>query len=140
GPFLGSAVHAVLGPDTPYYSLAIWHGVNAPLILSVLALVVGAVGYLIAKDWLNQRDWTLRPTLVHGAKLFENALVIVVSSARSLETLVSTRRLQLQFRLLVLVALGAGALPFILLGYELGSRPTTMLDPGFAVIWIVGGA
>src|SRR5690606_16956607 len=36
GPYLGSAVLSVLGPDTPTYSLAIWHGLTIPLLMSMV--------------------------------------------------------------------------------------------------------
>src|SRR5688572_192835 len=47
GPFLDVAVRSVLGPDTPQYSLAVWHGFNQPLLMSFLALAGGAVLYLL---------------------------------------------------------------------------------------------
>ncbi len=43
GPWLGSAVESVLGPDLPYYSLSIWHGVNTALLMSIAALVIGSL-------------------------------------------------------------------------------------------------
>ena len=36
---------SVLGTATPYYSLALWHGVNAPLVMSLVALAAGAALY-----------------------------------------------------------------------------------------------
>ncbi len=38
GPLLAGAARSVLGDRTPDYDLAIWHGFNAPLAMSVLAL------------------------------------------------------------------------------------------------------
>ena len=46
GPFLRTAAVAVLGADTPDYSLAVWHGVNLPLVMSVIALVGGIPLYV----------------------------------------------------------------------------------------------
>lgn len=51
GPFLRAAVIGVLGSDTPDYSLAIWHGVNLPLIMSLIALVGGTAIFLTLKDY-----------------------------------------------------------------------------------------
>ncbi|MDO1727238.1 hypothetical protein Q2318_26885, partial [Escherichia coli] len=53
GPVLKLAAHAVLGDRTPEYSLAIWHGFTRPLFLSVAALVLGAIGYMLFAKRLN---------------------------------------------------------------------------------------
>src|SRR3712207_5581996 len=47
GPFLGLAVRSVLGDDVPTYSLSVWHGLNLPLLMSVIALAGGAALYLL---------------------------------------------------------------------------------------------
>lgn len=44
-PFLSAASYAVLGEDIPRYYLAIWHGLNLPLIMSFIALIGGLVLY-----------------------------------------------------------------------------------------------
>ncbi|HTM77919.1 MAG TPA: proton-conducting transporter membrane subunit, partial [Devosia sp.] len=52
GPYLGSAVLSVLGPETPTYSLAVWHGFTIPLLMSVAALVGGILLYLALQPYL----------------------------------------------------------------------------------------
>src|SRR3546814_16400283 len=54
--------------------------------------------------------------------------------------LLGTRRLQPQLRLLVCLALVAGMLPFLRFDYRPGPLPVTLLDPSFAIIWLLGGA
>lgn len=140
GPPLAAAVRSVLGEATPAYSLAVWHGFNAPLFLSMAALTVGATAYVLVGGALNR---TAGPPLLRrldGRKVFETTVAAVVAAARLLERLLGTRRLQPQLRLLVLAALVAGALPFVRRGYSPGALEGTVLDPGFAVIWAVGGA
>ncbi|HEY7885204.1 MAG TPA: monovalent cation/H+ antiporter subunit A, partial [Cellvibrionaceae bacterium] len=44
-PFLAAASFAVLGHDMPEYHIAIWHGVNLPLIMSLVALIGGVLIY-----------------------------------------------------------------------------------------------
>src|SRR5690606_29545809 len=44
-PFLAAASIAVLGHDMPDYHIAIWHGVNLPLMMSLVALVGGVLIY-----------------------------------------------------------------------------------------------
>ena len=47
GPYLRTAAVAVLGPRTPDYSLAVWHGVNTPLVMSLVALAGGVALYAL---------------------------------------------------------------------------------------------
>ncbi|MDT9601056.1 monovalent cation/H+ antiporter subunit A [Sphingosinicella rhizophila] len=140
GPFLDTAVRSVLHERTPQYSLAIWHGFTAPLLLSFIALASGTAGYLMFRERLNRRESAPLMRRLKGRKAFEAVLAAIMSVARALERLLGTRSLQSQLRLLALIALLAALLPFMRDGYSLGSHPGTIVDPGFAVIWIVGGA
>lgn len=140
-PFLASAVWAVLGPDTPPYSLAVWHGFNEPLLMSVIALTGGILLY-----WLLQRYFAKGiegPPLMRrlkGQRIFERVLVTLSWKwARSLERLFGTQRLQPQLRLLVGFAVVAALWPLYRQGLEAGSRPSTAFDPAFLLLWIVGG-
>ncbi len=45
GPLLAMAVQATIQGEPPYYSLAIWHGLNVPLMMSGIALIGGVVLY-----------------------------------------------------------------------------------------------
>jgi multicomponent K+:H+ antiporter subunit A len=45
GPLLAMAVQATIQGEPPYYSLAIWHGLNMPLMMSGIALIGGVVLY-----------------------------------------------------------------------------------------------
>jgi multicomponent K+:H+ antiporter subunit A len=140
GPFLATAVQSVLGAQTPAYSLAIWHGFSLPLLMSVTAMVLGTILYLIFRERLNRMKRSPVIGRLKGRKTFEAVLSAIISVARRLERLFGTRRLQPQLRLIVGVALIAGLLPFLRLPYQFGPDPVTLLDPSFAVVWLVGGA
>ncbi len=140
GPFLHSAVQSVLGGDTPYYSLAIWHGFSRPMLMSITALALGVAGYLLFRDRLNRIEGAPLIRRLKGRKTFELVLSILISFARVLEGVFGTQRLQSQMRVLVAIAVLAGLLPFLRHGYSLGGLEGTAVDPGFAVIWIIGGA
>jgi multicomponent K+:H+ antiporter subunit A len=49
GPLLAAAALPVVGGTLPEYSLAIWHGWNAPLIMSLVAMSCGIVLYLLLR-------------------------------------------------------------------------------------------
>ncbi|SCY70714.1 monovalent cation/H+ antiporter subunit A [Microvirga guangxiensis] len=140
-PFLSAAVHAVLGPETPYYSLAVWHGFNEPLLMSLIALTGGIILYWLLQGYLAKG--IEGPPLMRrlkGQRIFERLLVeLSWRWARSLERLLGTQRLQPQLRLLVAFAVVASLWPLYRQGLEAGSRPATALDPAFLMLWIVGG-
>jgi multicomponent K+:H+ antiporter subunit A len=139
-PFLATAVRAVLGPDTPYYSLAIWHGFNEPLLMSVIALIGGVLLYWALQGYLKKGiDGPPLVRHLKGQRIFERVLVTLSWKwARSLERLFGTQRLQPQLRLLVGFAVLAPLWPLYRQGLEAGFRPATGFDPAFLLLWIVG--
>jgi multicomponent K+:H+ antiporter subunit A len=140
GPYLRTAVVSVLGAATPDYSLAVWHGFTIPLAMSTVALVGGAIVFLLLKHYLAQSPEG-PPILRHlnGQRLFERVLVTVSWRwARSLETVLGTRRLQPQLRLLVLVATLASAWALYRRGFDFGQLTFAGADPVFALLWAIG--
>jgi multicomponent K+:H+ antiporter subunit A len=140
GPFLATAVQSVLGDRTPVYSLAIWHGFNLPMLMSLTALISGTILYLLFRERLNEMKSSPVIGRLKGRKTFEAVLAVIVTGARWLEALLGTRRLQPQLRLLICLALVAGLLPFLRFDYQPGPLPVTLLDPSFAIVWLLGGA
>ena len=55
-PILAVAVASSLQTAPPEYSLAIWHGFNLPLIMSMLALVLGVVVYIFRERLFKWHD------------------------------------------------------------------------------------
>src|SRR3546814_1930415 len=102
GPFLGAAVRAVVGPEVPAYSLEVWHGITIPLLMSLAALVGGALLYLVLRRYLRQG--AEGPPLLRrldSVRIFELTLIFLSwRAARSAVTLLGTRRLQPQLQLL----------------------------------------
>ncbi|MGN6490194.1 MAG: monovalent cation/H+ antiporter subunit A [Devosia sp.] len=137
GPFLATAVGSVLGPDMPYYSLSVWHGFNMPLVMSLVALVGGALFFLFLRRYPGIDS---PPFIGHivGPRIFERLLILFSGKwARLLERLLGTRRLQPQLRLLVLVATLAAVIP-TLGGIGVLPLPGTELAPALVLVWIVG--
>jgi multicomponent K+:H+ antiporter subunit A len=140
GPFLHSAVTSVLGPQTPEYSLAIWHGFTVPMIMSVIALAAGTLLYLLLKDYLAHCEEG-PPILrrLKGQRIFERIMVTLSWRwARSLESRFGTRKLQPQLLLLVLVAFGAAAWPLYSQGFHPGELVWRGIDLVFAGVWLIG--
>ncbi|KQU25551.1 cation:proton antiporter [Methylobacterium sp. Leaf94] len=143
GPALAGAVRSVLGARTPDYDLAIWHGFNAPLALSVVALVGGVALYGVFGRRINANPrggpWLM--DRLDGGRLFERAMTGLVTGARRLEGHLGSERLQVQLRILFLTVLLAAMLAGAVRGLDLFApgRATTF-DPAFALMWLVGAA
>ena len=140
GPFLDAAARSVLGDATPQYSLAIWHGLNLPVLMSVIALAGGTALYLLLQRHLRIGSVEQVP-FVHrldGQRLFERSLDGIGVWATRLEGLLGTVRLQPQLGILILVAIVAGAAPLAAGGRLRGDAPLTAVDPVFALLWAVG--
>ena len=140
GPLLDIAVQAVLGADKPAYELALWHGFNLPLLMSVLALAGGTGLYwLLHKRLVDVSRPPLLPP-IEGRRVFERALAGSRSGARRLEALLSTRRLQPQLRWLVIVTAIAALWPAMRHGFSAGDAASAGFDPVLALLWVIGGA
>lgn len=142
GPYLAIAVRGVLGADVPYYSLAVWHGFNLPLLMSVIALAGGVTLYMLLQQRL--KGSVEGPPLIrriNAQRMFERVMVFVSwRLARRLEVMLGTRRLQPQLRLIFGIAILAGAGAVWLRGFGPGNLPSTPVDPVLALIWMVGAA
>ncbi|MFN4210427.1 MAG: monovalent cation/H+ antiporter subunit A, partial [Devosia sp.] len=139
GPYLAAAVVAVTGPDTPYYSLSVWHGFNYALAMSITALVGGVLLYWALHGYLA-KGIEGPPILrrLKGQRIFERIMLIVTSKwARRLESRLGTRGLQPQLFLLFLFAVGTAAT--VMIG-RLGRIELSLagFDPAFALLWSVG--
>jgi multicomponent K+:H+ antiporter subunit A len=142
GPFLAIAVRGVLGAEVPYYSLAVWHGVNLPLLMSVAALAMGVALYLaLQRRLLGTVEGPPLLRRLEGQRIFERALVFLSwRLARRLEGVAGTRRLQPQLRLIVGAAFLAGGAAVWWRGFGPGNLPPSPVDPVLALVWAVGAA
>lgn len=140
GPALHDAAVSVLREATPEYSLALWHGINAPLVMSLIALAAGTLIYVVLQRRLPEGPEG--PPLLHriqGQRVFDRVMLeLSWRWPRKLLRLVGTERLQPQLRVLMLCALGAA------IAAAWGGLRTIppQVAPGldFALVWIVGGA
>lgn len=138
-PMLNTAVRSVLGAETPVYSLAVWHGLNFPLLMSVIALVGGCLLYLLLRHYLA-KGIEGAPVMRHlkGQRIFERVLVTFSWKwARSADKWLGTRRLQPQLRLLVCGAILAAFWTVWNRGLTFTAYPNEP-DPVLALVWLIG--
>jgi multicomponent K+:H+ antiporter subunit A len=101
---LRAAASSVLQAPLPEYSLALWHGLNLPLLMSAVALVAGVLLYFARRYYFNLHGY--RPGVTDGRMLSEGAVAATVRGARRLVEGVASGSLQRYVLLLVLTALG----------------------------------
>jgi multicomponent K+:H+ antiporter subunit A len=140
GPLLAAAARPVVGGALPEYSLAVWHGFNAPLVMSLVAIGGGITGYI----WLHRQQ--LRGRLdsppgaerLDGKRLFESSLVGLTRLARRALRVAGTRRLQPQMFAIIamgllLALLSAKGTPLVW-----GDRDRLPPSPAFVLLWTIG--
>ncbi|MGE4243938.1 monovalent cation/H+ antiporter subunit A [Ramlibacter sp.] len=142
GPLLAAASLPVVGGQLPEYSLAIWHGFNAPLAMSLVALGVGLGAYLAFGGRFKLRPLRATPFMgrLDGKRLFERTLVLADNGVRRLIRRTSSRHLQMQMLCMLAVA-GAAALgSALVVPLEWGDRVRVPATPEFLLVWLIGGA
>jgi multicomponent K+:H+ antiporter subunit A len=139
GPLLAAAAQPVVGGTLPEYSLAIWHGLNAPMIMSLIAMGAGILLYLLLRKPIKRERFVGPPLIwrLNGKRLFERVLILKLRVARTLEGLLTTRRLQAQLFLMVTVALIAGFVPMYENGLSWGDRPKIPGSGVFVMLWLI---
>jgi multicomponent K+:H+ antiporter subunit A len=145
GDVLAVAARAILGARMPAYDLAIWHGLNLPLLMSAAALAGGLVFYIYLRRRANLRGRSKVPVLhrLKGAQAYESSMLALGVAAAWLLRWTGTRRLQPQFRVIVAMMvlvplLLARPLPALLPPAPAGFDPG--LDLPFALLWLIGAA
>ncbi|NCE94072.1 monovalent cation/H+ antiporter subunit A [Pseudomonas sp. L13] len=139
GSILAAAALPVVGGTLPEYSLAIWHGWNAPMIMSLVAMTGGVVLYLLLRKQLKRGRFEYPPLIgyFNGKRGFERCLVMMMRGVRRIEKRISTKRLQTQLFLLVLLAVIGAMIPMINSGLSWGDRPKIPGSIVFVTLWLL---
>jgi multicomponent K+:H+ antiporter subunit A len=138
--FLDAAALPVVGGTLPQYSLAVWHGLTAPMLMSASAMAGGVGLYVLLRKRLKQGRFS-RPPLIHlldGRRIFQGALVGLSWAGRRGLRLAGTGRLQIQVLCLVGVTFAAAVASFREAGLSASDRPPLPLAIGFAGLWAIG--
>jgi len=110
-PVLHAAATGVLGEgNVPYYSLAIWHGWNTPLMMSLFGLAAGIGLYFGITRLINLYGISYGS---RGRRVYEWTLAQLTHLADRLTHLLGNGSLQRYLLLMVMAALVMGAAPFI---------------------------
>lgn len=140
GTILPVAAAAVLQGPLPEYSLALWHGFNLPLAMSVVALIGGVALYFGLRRMIDLHAVT---RLARGGReIFLFVTMRAISAARSLTLALQNGSLQRYLFLLVIMALLAGALPWLTGGAGAWRAPREAgpVVPSLVVLLVAGMA
>jgi len=140
--FLDAAAMPVVGGTLPQYSLAVWHGLTPPMLMSIAAMTGGAALYFALRKRLRRGRFS-RPPLIHyldGRRFFQGLLVGLSWAGRRGLRVVGTGRLQIQVLCLVGLAFMVAVAPFRDVELRPPDRPLLPLSPVLAGLWVIGAA
>ncbi len=130
GPLLYAAASATLGGAVPDYGLAVFHGINLPLMMSIAAFVGGLIMYSQRQKFF---DFHARFGEIDEKAVFERAISWTVDKAHATTALIENGSLQRYSMLLVVSAILVAILPIFELGLTVGSNGLTSIDIPTAV-------
>ncbi|MCR4532250.1 monovalent cation/H+ antiporter subunit A [Acinetobacter venetianus] len=139
GTIVNSVTRSSLAqPEFEGVHLAIWHGVNAPLLMSVIALIGGAIFYFaLAKDG-RIRKIDLDPYLgkFQGKIIFELFLKHLLLNSRKIKQATENGSLQSYLLWIVLFSILMVGLPLFNQGLTTGTRELTHAPWVAIVLWL----
>lgn len=138
-PLLSAASYASLGGFVPEYSLAIWHGWNVPVLMSLIALAGGAVVYRYREPLFT---WSKRIDAWDAKLFFERCVQAVVRGATRVTSRLENGSFQWYASLTLAAAFSAALFALAGMTELAGTRPLTPLDPvtGLAFGVLAAGA
>ncbi len=141
GSLLAMAASPVVDGNMPSYSLAVWHGINKPLIMSALAMVGGSALYLMLRKALAEdrlQAYFPQQLRLDAQQTFNGVLARISLLARWLQRKLFTQRLQPQVFLFLLASLTVAAASLWTAGLSRGARVPVAASWEFALVWVVG--
>lgn len=125
GDLLLAAANATLNGPAPDYSLAIWHGVNLPLVMSIIALIGGLLMY---KNRTHLFKFQAQFPASDPKLVFESAIQWLTKKSQALITLTENGSLQRYIFFVLAFAVVMTASSLLKLNTTAGQRPEIPLD------------
>ncbi|WP_430460396.1 monovalent cation/H+ antiporter subunit A [Thalassolituus sp. LLYu03] len=125
GDLLNAAASAVIQAPLPEFSLAVWHGFNIPLLMSLLAVVGGSLLY-VNRRFLFEFQGQFAD--IDAKNEFERSVQWLVGKATRLQSVIDSGRLQSYTTWLVLAALVAAGWPLLNMANARGSLGVQPVD------------
>lgn len=119
--------------------LALWHGINLPLVMSVIAIFGGAIFYFALAKGGAIREIDLDPKLgkLQGRVLFDLFLKNLLLNSRRFRRATENGKLQSYILWIVLFTIGLVGYPLVVNGIDTGSRELTHAPVLAIVLWLL---
>ncbi len=134
GPLLALGAQGALNGPLPEFTLAIWHGFNLPLLMSVIG-ISGGVALWAVLNRMGALKADSRASL--GQRGFDLALAALIFASTRLLRLLETARLPHYLGWTLLAAALAAAVAFAD-GLPWGTHPTHPASMGAIALWAAG--
>lgn len=135
-PVVAAAARAAAGGGAvPELHLALWHGLNLPLLLSAVGLAAGVVVWRGAPRLERLHESAL--PLPEAKRIYDRALEACAAAARWLTARLESDSLQRYLALLLATALVALAGPLVAAPVEAGDAPRIPADPLSLAAWVL---
>ncbi len=119
--------------------LALWHGINLPLVMSIIAIFGGAIFYFALAKGGAIREIDLDPKLgkLQGRVLFDLFLKNLLMNSRRFRRATENGKLQSYILWIVLFTIGLVGYPLVVNGIDTGSRELTHAPVLAIVLWLM---
>ncbi|MBX3131383.1 MAG: monovalent cation/H+ antiporter subunit A [Polyangiaceae bacterium] len=133
GDLIHAAASACVQGELPPYTIALWHGFNTPLVMSIVALIGGILVY--ARRERLFRGVEARLSVSQGRRAFEGIVAALVGSSQRLERALRLDQVTTHLRGLLACAVLVSA--WLLLPALARVSPTN--TSGDLVLWVLCG-
>ncbi|MFN3984013.1 MAG: monovalent cation/H+ antiporter subunit A [Rhodocyclaceae bacterium] len=130
GTLVRATAAAVIGAPPPAFHLALWHGFTPALVMSAIAVAVGAIA--LFRYPVLRRLWEAGPH-PDAKAMFDRALAALVAFARAATHGLHNGSLQRYLALMLAAMLALGAAAFFGSSHEAGTRA---LQPAPVAAWV----
>ncbi len=139
GPLVHVAASAMVGGALPDYHLAIWHGVNLPLLMSVVALVGGGLFYaqLARGRRLHRIQSEIWFGPLTGRQIFESAVDATFALAGRVSAALENGSLQRYVAWMLGAAIVVAAAPLAGEHIGAGARELLPANPLAVAVWLL---
>ena len=127
GPLLATAAASTLQGELPEYSLAIWHGFNPALAMSIVALVGGTLIYTVRYPLIRWHERTIGK--IDARSMFQWLEQRLFRGAERLDAVLHRPALQRMVAVTILTAVVLAVFGLWEFGPLKGTQPLTPLDP-----------
>ena len=119
--------------------LALWHGFNMPLLMSVIASIGGLIFYFSLAKGGKIREIDLDPYLgrLQGRVAFDLFLKSLLLNSRKFKRLTENGKLQSYILWIVIFSIAVVSLPFLGQGLTTGTRELTHAPALAVVLWLL---